>query len=83
MPFTERTPETNGSSRERETDACVFGPRDFIPGALFLLGRILTTLQWLGLGLIVVSVMVMQLSALLQSRKTPPVPDRVAAGEAR
>lgn len=37
--------------------------------AYFLLGRILTTLQWLGLGLIVLSVLVMQLSALMQSRK--------------
>jgi DME family drug/metabolite transporter len=51
--------------------------------AFFLLGRILTTLQWLGLGLIVVSVTVMQLSALLHSRKTPLVPDRVPAGEVR
>jgi drug/metabolite transporter, DME family len=51
--------------------------------AFFLLGRILTALQWLGLGLIVVSVMVIQLSALLHSRKTPSVPDHVAAGEAR
>ena len=51
--------------------------------AFFLLGRILTVLQWLGLGLIVVSVTVMQLSALLHSRKTPLVPDRVPVGEAR
>ncbi len=51
--------------------------------AFFLLGRILTALQWLGLGLIVVSVTVMQLSALLHSRKTPFAPDRVPAGEAR
>src|SRR5216683_119954 len=32
---------------------------------------LVTALQWLGLGLIVVSVTVMQLSALLHSRKTP------------
>ena len=51
--------------------------------AFFLLGRILTTLQWLGLGLIVVSVTVMQLSALLHSRKTLLVPESVPAGEAR
>ena len=51
--------------------------------AFFLLGRILTALQWLGLSLIVVSVTVMQLSALLHSRKTPLAPDRVPAGEAR
>ena len=51
--------------------------------AFFLLGRILTSVQWLGLGLIVVSVMVMQLSALLHSRKTILVPDPVPAGEAR
>jgi drug/metabolite transporter (DMT)-like permease len=51
--------------------------------AFFLLGRILTALQWLGLGLIVVSVMVMQLSARMHSRKTPLVPDSVPAGEAR
>jgi drug/metabolite transporter, DME family len=50
--------------------------------AFFLLGRILTALQWLGLGLIVVSVIVMQLSALMHSRKTPLVPDSVPAGEA-
>ena len=47
--------------------------------AFFLLGRILTALQWLGLGLIVASVTVMQLSALLHSRKTSLVPDRVPA----
>src|SRR5713101_2365091 len=51
--------------------------------AFFLLDRILTALQWLGLGLIVVSVTVMQLSALLHSRKTRFAPDRVPAGEAR
>lgn len=51
--------------------------------AFLLLGRILTAFQWLGLGLIVVSVMVMQLPALMQSKKTPLVPDRVPAGEAR
>ena len=50
--------------------------------AFFLLGRILTPFQWLGLGLIVVSVMVMQLSALLHGRKTLLVPDPVPAGEA-
>ena len=51
--------------------------------AFFLLGRILTALQWLGLGLIVASVMVMQLSTLLNGRKTYLVPERVPAGEAR
>ncbi len=51
--------------------------------AFFLLDRILTALQWLGLGLIVVSVTVMQLSALLHSGKTPLVPDRVPVGGAR
>src|SRR5690348_16653164 len=51
--------------------------------AFFLLGRILTALQWVGLGLIVVSVMVMQFSTLLDSRKTPLVPEHLPAGEAR
>jgi drug/metabolite transporter (DMT)-like permease len=51
--------------------------------AFLLLGRILTALQCLGLSLIVVSVMVMQLSTLMQSRKTPFVLDGVPAGEAR
>src|SRR5437764_9583751 len=51
--------------------------------AFFLLGRILTALQWLGLALIVLSVTAMQLSALLHSRKTPLVPDHVSVGEAR
>lgn len=45
--------------------------------AFFLLSRILTALQWLGLGLIVLSVTVMQLSALLHGRKTPLVPAEV------
>ncbi len=45
--------------------------------AFLLLGRILTAFQCLGLGLIVVSVMVMQLSALLHSRKRK----RAAKGE--
>ncbi len=51
--------------------------------AFFLLGRILTALQWLGLGLIVVSVTMMQLSTLLHGKKTLLVPERVPAGEAR
>lgn len=55
--------------------------------AFFLLGRILTFLQCLGLGLIVVSVIVMQLSALLHRGKLPlapeSVPDTVPADEAR
>jgi drug/metabolite transporter (DMT)-like permease len=49
--------------------------------AFLFLGRILTVLQLLGLGLIVVGVMVMQLSALLDGRKTPLVPESVPAGE--
>jgi DME family drug/metabolite transporter len=51
--------------------------------AFLLLGRILTVLQWVGLGLIVLSVMVMQISTLLYGRKTLLVPERVPAGEAR
>ena len=37
--------------------------------ALFFLGRIMTLLQWIGLGLIVASVISMQMASLVQNRK--------------
>jgi len=43
--------------------------------AFLVLGRILTALQWLGLGLIVISVMIMQAATLLHSRKRQQVPE--------
>lgn len=49
--------------------------------AFWLLGRILTGLQWLGLGLIIASVVLMQLSALWHSSKTYPAPHRGFAEE--
>src|SRR5947207_13544241 len=47
------------------------------PLAFFLLGRSLSAPQWLCLGLIVLTVTLMQLSALLHRSNTPLVPDRV------
>jgi drug/metabolite transporter (DMT)-like permease len=41
--------------------------------ALFFLGRMMTALQWVGLGLIVASVISMQMATLVQSRKRPDV----------
>lgn len=45
--------------------------------AFFVLGRVLTILQCLGLGLIMVGVMVMQLSALAHNRKSPLLAENV------